>query len=687
MYKMDFKKGPSADFKNIRDITRQEAREEVAALREGIEYHNYLYYIKNNPVISDALYDQLLRRLQDLEQTFPELQSDTSPTRKVGAEPVSELKKVKHARPMLSLNASLDQDEVARFHDFVCRNASGQKVEYVLEPKLDGFSIEAVYERGIFQYGATRGNGDTGEDISENLKTIGPFPMRLQGKGFPPFLSVRGEVFMYKQGFQQLNKERVQGGEAPFANPRNASAGMMRQLDPKKVAGKPFNIYFYDILAAEGENFSSHWEALKVFPEWGFNTNPLNKKVSSMEKILEYHQKLWEQRDELSYEIDGIVIKLDSYGLREALGTRHRSPRWAFAWKFVPKKEITTLNDIVVQVGRTGMLTPVALLDPVDVGGVTVSRATLHNEDEAKRKDVRPGDRVRIVRAGDVIPEVVERIEDKPRRRGRPFSMPAKCPSCGAPVQREGAYCFCPAGISCPAQLIGHVVHYASRNAMDISGLGDKTAKDLVRKGLVRNIAGLYRLSVEDLLQLEGFAKKSATQLYEAVQGTKEPRLDRFLYALGIRHVGERVAEILARRLKTLSRTRSTDTEEINQIPDLGPEIARSVYKFFRTKENVQVLDELEQVGVKIQDMPEKEGEMPLAGKTFVFTGRLDQYTREQAKEYVESLGGQATSSLSGSTDYLVCGDGPGSKVRDAKKHNVRVLNENEFRDLIGKQH
>jgi len=684
---MNFKKNPKTNFKkDLNKMTEKGAREEAKALREAIEYHDYLYYVKNQPEISDAVYDKLFRRLQKLEEAYPELQTDTSPTRRVGGQPMEKLKRVKHSKVMLSLNSVLDETEVKDFHRFISRNTNEDKISYLLEPKFDGLSVEIIYEHGGFQYGATRGNGEIGEDISENLKTIKTLPMHLRdGQGIPSFLSVRGEVFMRKQGFQQLNKERIERGDEPFANPRNAAAGTIRQLDPGKVAGRPLDIFFYEILASEGKTLSSHWEVLKQFPEWGLKTNPHNRKVSSFEEIKTYHHQLSEQRDNLEYEIDGIVIKLDDYGQRSTLGVRQRSPRWALAWKFPPKEEVTSLEQIVVQVGRTGMLTPVALLQPVDVGGVTISRATLHNEEEARNKDVRPGDKVRVARAGDVIPEIIERVKQPGKKRGEKFSMPKRCPVCGAQVFKEGAYYFCPGGLSCAPQLIGRIIHYASRNAMDIDGLGDKTAKDLVQKGIVKDIADLYNLSVEDLLKLDGFAEKSATQLYEAIQGTKSPRLDRFLYALGIRHVGERLARVLADRYRSLAALRNATRDELEKTEEIGPEIACSVAMFFSEKENKNILARLEDTGMKVQDMPKEKKALPLQGKTFVFTGKLKNYTRDKAQGLVERLGARTTSSVSGETDYLIVGEDPGSKLDQAKKHKMQVLDEEQFDSLLGK--
>jgi DNA ligase (NAD+) len=685
---VDFKKNPSTRFKDIKKISKREAREEIETLREGIDHHDYLYYVKDKPEISDAVYDRLFKRLQDLEEAFPEFRSETSPTRRVGAPPLEKLKKKRHSAPMLSLNAALEEKEVENFFDFVRRNAGGRKAEFVLEPKFDGFSVEVAYRGGEFEYGATRGDGRTGEDISENLKTVRSVPLRLRRDGgVPPFVALRGEVFMPVKGFQALNKEKLERGEEPFANPRNAAAGIMRQLDSKNVAGKPLDIFFYEILSVEGREFRSHWEMLKELPKWGLKTDYPQKKTADFEGARKFREKLLEERDELEYESDGVVIKLDDNALREELGTRQRSPRWALAWKFPPREEVTTVEEIVVQVGRTGTLTPVALLKPVDVGGVTVSRATLHNEDEVRRKDVRTKDKVRITRAGDVIPEVVERLAEPGKKREKEFSMPTRCPSCGAKVQREGAYYVCTAGLSCPAQLTGSIAHYASRDAMDIEELGGKTVEQLVSRAMVRSVADLYGLSVEDLTGLKGYAEKSARKLRAAIEEKKSPGLDRFLYALGIRRVGQHVAAVLAREFGSLEALRKASLEDLRKVPEIGPEIAQSVRHFFGERENLKVLEALREAGVKVRGAPRKEkGARPLEGKTFVFTGELEGYSRSEAKRLVESLGGRATSSVSGETDYVVVGESPGSKLEEARKKGVKTIGEKEFRKLAGKK-
>ncbi|MFO8055259.1 MAG: NAD-dependent DNA ligase LigA [Bacteroidales bacterium] len=684
---MGYKHNPKTDFKDINKLSKEEAAQQIDDLREAIEYHNYLYYVKNQPEISDATYDKLFKRLQQLEEALPEFESDTSPTRKVGAPPVDKLKKVEHTVTMLSLNAALEEKEVRDFDDLIRRNAGENEVTYVVEPKFDGLSVEIVYEKKRFKYGATRGDGRTGEDISENIKTIGAVPLHLHKEGtrdIPGSLAVRGEIFMPKDAFQTINKARIERGENPFANPRNAAAGIMRQLNSKKVADIPLDIFFYEILEMEdGEAFTSHWNALQQLPKWGLKTHKDNRKCKSCQEVEKYRKKISQKRNELDYEIDGIVIKVNSYTLQQQLGTRQRSPRWALAWKFPPKKEVTRLEEIVVQVGRTGMLTPVALLQPVDVGGVTVSRATLHNEDEVQEKDVRPGDKVRIARAGDVIPEVVERIKEPGKKRSEEFSMPEQCPVCNSDTFKEGAYYFCSAGLSCDAQLIGHILHFASRDAMNIAGLGEKIIKKLVDRGMVNDIADLYYLSVEDFKKLEGFAKKSAENLYNTIQEEKEVRFDRFLYALGIRHVGLHVARVLAREFSSLQDLQKASVEELLDIQEIGPRIAKSIHHFFRQKKNQRVINKLKEAGVKPKLMQTTEKSFPLEGTKFVFTGSLDELTRDEASQAVEDLGGRAVSSVSGETDYVVAGENPGNKLDQARKHNVKILNEQEFKSLL----
>lgn len=676
-------KNPDTSFRDASELSKDDARAQIEQLREAIDFHDYRYYIKADPVIADASYDALFRRLKALEEAFPDLQSDTSPTMRVGAPPVEELESVDHVRPMLSLESVLERDEVERFVDFLRRELGRESLDFHVEPKLDGLSVEVVYQDGRFVRGTTRGDGVTGEDISRNLKTLRSLPLRLQG-GALDFLAVRGEVLMHKDDFQQMNRARVENNERPLANPRNAAAGIVRQLDPENVADKPLDVFFYEILDSSGDGFSTHAEMMRALPEWGFKPVPRAAVCSSVDEIDEYREELLAEREELDFEVDGIVIKLDDRAARETVGTRQRNPRWALAWKFPARKEVTLLRDIAVQVGRTGTLTPVALLDPVEIGGVTVSRATLHNEGLVQEKDLRPGDRVRVQRAGDVIPQVIERVEAGKDRPDQQFRLPDTCPVCGTDVRREGAYVICPNGLACRAQLEGRVVHYASRGALDIETLGEKNAKQLIDRGLVNNLADIYDLTVEDLEELDGFAEKSARKLHREIHGAKEPRLDRFLYALGIRHVGEHVARVLAEGFGSLDAVRNAELDDLREVREIGDEIADSVYDFFHRHENVWNLDRIIEAGVRPKPMPKRD-KLPLQGVTFVFTGDLEGYTRAEAQERVEALGARATSSVSGNTDYVVAGENPGRKLEEAKNRDgVRILDEKEFKELIG---
>jgi DNA ligase (NAD+) len=681
---MNFKKkNPKTRFRDARKLSKKEARRQIEDLREGINYHDHLYYVKNSPKISDRIYDKLFGRLQELEEVYPEFKTDNSPTMRVGAEPVNKLKKVKHVSFMASLDAGLEKEKIENFHRYIREHTEGRPV-YIAEPKFDGFSVEIIYEEGKFERGATRGDGRTGEDISGNIRTIGTVPMELRKKDrAPSFLAVRGEVFMKRTGFKETNKRRIESGKDPFANPRNAAAGLIRQLDPRKVAGQPLDVFFYEILGVEGEEIKDHVSTLKRFSEWGLKTVPGRQKCTSLKDISRYHSEMADKREDLDYEIDGIVIKVNDHEKREELGARQRSPRWAMAWKFQPREEVTRLEDIVVQVGGTGMLTPVALLQPVDVGGVTISRATLHNEDEVREKDVRPGDKVRVARAGDVIPEVVKRVKKPGKKRGKKFTMPDKCPSCGTKVYREGAYYFCPAGLSCKAQQIGRIIHYASRDAMDIENLGEETIKELVEKDMINDISDLYALKAGDLKKLEGYADKSARKLKKAIGNAKGARLDRFLYSLSIHHVGRHIARVLAREYRTLEALREADKKDLKIIKEIGEETARSVKKFFDDGDNIKVLRKLKKAGVKVKKMPKKKTKSAVKGKTFVFTGELEGFTREEAKEAVEQRGARASSSVSGNTDYLVKGTGPGSKFDKAKELGTKIIGEKKFRELI----
>ncbi|MFW6257895.1 MAG: NAD-dependent DNA ligase LigA [Halochromatium sp.] len=695
---MDFKHDPSTDFRSVEGLSRDQAAEEVEALRAGIRHHDYLYYVKAEPAISDAVYDQLFDRLQTLEAEFPSLQDKNSPTQRVGAEPVSALDKREHRAPMLSLESVQDAEAVAAFIDRLQRDAGDEDqgpVALVLEPKFDGLSVELIYDQGAFSSGSTRGDGSTGEDISHNLRQVTAVPMRLHKA--PRYLAVRAEIFMPRSGFTALNRERVQRGDEPFANPRNAAAGLMRQLDPNRVAGRPLDLFCYELLELDGGETpadhpathpATHHELLQRLPDWGLKTCPLNRSAEDLDDVRAYHAELEGQRDALDYEIDGVVIKLNDRARREQLGVRSRSPRWALAWKFAPREEITTLEEITVQVGRTGILTPIALLQPVDVGGVTVSRATLHNADEVQRKDVRPGDQVRIIRAGDVIPEIAERVEQPGQTRAEPFTMPEQCPVCSTEIIRNGAYHRCPAGLACEAQLVGHITHFASRDALDIDGLGEETARQLVERGLVHDLADLYPLAEGELAAMEGFGDTAARNLVQAIDRARKPSLQCFLYALGIRQVGGRMAAVLARTFGSLDALIKADREALERIPEIGPEIAASVIAFFDNEDNREVIEKMRTAGVEVEDAADQEADQAhdsdsLSGKTFVFTGELEHYSRREAQSAVEARGGRATSDVSSATDYVVKGKDPGSKAERAQDLGIETLNEAQFERLL----
>jgi DNA ligase (NAD+) len=680
------------DRPDLDSLSPEAASQEAALLREALHHHNHLYYVEDAPVLADDAWDRLFARLQGLEERFPDLRSDTSPTQRVGTAPASELEKVEHRAPMLSLGSIHRQEEMEAFDRFLRKSLGERPIVYVAEPKMDGVSVEVVYRDGRLSHGVTRGDGRIGEDITRNLKTIPTVPLILRRP--PAYLSVRGEVLMDRNGFIELNRRRAEAGLELYANPRNAASGSLRQLDPKNTADKPLSIFFYDILAAEGYDGKSHLETLADFSRWGLKTNPWNRRLETLEEVVAYREELTAARDDLPYEIDGIVLKIDSYPDREELGYRNRSPRWAVAWKFPPKREVTTLRRIAVQVGRTGALTPVALLDPVSIGGVTVSRATLHNADEVARKDVREGDKVRVVRAGDVIPEVAEVVDPDRPNRGKPFEMPAHCPVCGTEVVREGAAHICPAGLSCRAQLLGRLIHYASRGAMDIEGLGEKSVEQLLDAGLVQEVPDIYRLSAEEIASLEGFGEKSAGQLVAAIDASKTQALSRFVFGLGIRHVGERGAALLARHFGSIRAMMDASQAELESIGDIGPQTAQSIRDFFGSEENRKALAELEDLGVSPTPPPRRPetgadtgadaegaagGTGPFAGKTVVLTGSLEGFSRSEAKEAIEARGGRVTGSVSKNTDYVVAGADPGSKLEKAVALEIRILSEDEF--------
>ena len=665
-------------------MSREEAKKRIEHLRSEIRRHNYLYYVLNKPEISDAEYDRLMEELRHLEEMFPDLITPDSPTQRVGAPPAKEFKKVRHVRPMLSLDTA-KREEVIAFDRRVKKELGVDSVDYVVEPKLDGLSVELVYENGRYVRGATRGDGVEGEDITENIRTIKAVPLVLRhGREVPDMLVVRGEVIMNIRDFEEFNKELLERGEEPLANPRNAAAGALRRLDPKETAERPPDIFFYEIMHHEGEHPApeTQWEALHALKEWGLKINPHVKHCKTIDCTLAYHDEMESIRDRLEYEIDGIVIKVNRFEYQRRMGEKTRSPRWAVAYKFPPRESETQIMDIGVQVGRTGVLTPVALLKPVDVKGVTVSRATLHNADYIKEKDIRIGDWVKVARAGDVIPEVMEVIRERRTGKERTFTMPDRCPSCGSQVVREGAYFRCTSGLSCPAQLKRSIEHFISKNAMDIQG-GRKTVELLVERGLIRRISDLYRLKKQDLLNLPRFAEKSAENLLSAIAQSRHRGLARLIYALGIPNVGEYTAHLLASRFKTMDALMKATKEELMAIPEIGPETAESIVNFFAEKRNREEIEELRKLGVEMTH--EEEGDR-LKGKVFVFTGSLEHFSRDEAKEAVEREGGTVSNSVGKNVDYVVVGEKPGSKYKRAQELGVKMINEQEFLKLLGRK-
>lgn len=664
----------------------------IDALRDVIRGHDYLYYVKDRPEISDGEYDRLFRRLQELEAAHPDLITPDSPTQRVGAPALDTLSKVAHERPMLSLDSIVDLDEVRAFDKRVKRDLGLEAVEYTVEPKFDGLSIELVYDDGRFVRGATRGDGAIGEDVTINLRTLRSLPLQLRLAGNPPaHLVVRGEVYMRLDDFQALNRRITERGDDAFANPRNAAAGAVRQLDSRITAERPLVVTCYEIMAQSesGPIAATHWDELEAMAEWGLPIPVHRWRCDTIEEVIASHARMTTERETLPFEIDGLVVKLNRREWHEQLGMKSRSPRWAIAFKFPPRKEITLVQDIAVSVGRTGTLTPLALLKPVEVGGVTISRATLHNADEVARKDVRVGDRVKVERAGDVIPAIAERLLVEGQERQPPFEMPAACPVCGSAVAREGAYYYCTGQTVCQAQIKGGLQHFASKSAVDIDGMGEKTVAQLVDHGLVHDIADLYRLTKADLLQLDGFADRSASLLLAALDRHRTIPLDRFLMGLGIRQVGQHVAKILAAHYGSLDRLMAAEEADLQAIHEIGPEISRSVERFFREEGNQRVLAKLLDAGVQIEvrepQAPTATAEAgPFSGKSVVFTGGLSRWSREDAKRRVEELGGRVASSVSKKTDFVVAGEDAGSKLEQAQHLGVRVLTEEEFESLAG---
>ena len=675
---------PPFEFDPIDTLDESAAETEVGLLREAIRYHDHRYYRLADPVISDRAYDRLFSRLETLEEAF-DLPSETSPTQRVGGEPLEELETVEHVRPMLSIDSSGSEPEVREFDERV-RNRLAETeydgpIEYLCEPKFDGLSVELVYEDGVLQRASTRGDGEYGDDVTANVRTIRSVPLELRGD-YPPFLAVRGEVFMPKAAFQAYNRERIERGDDPFANPRNAAAGTLRKLDPSITAERPLDCFVFDVLDDGGYGFETRLEEHRTVESWGFRTDEHTRLVEDIDGAIAFRDAMLDRRDGLDYEIDGTVIKLDRVDACDRLGSTARAPRWAFAYKFPARTEVTTVRDIVVQVGRTGRITPVALLDPVEVSGVEVSRATLHNPDQIEELGVGIGDTVQIKRAGDVIP-YVETVVDGDEDEW--FELPGRCPVCDSPIERDGPLAFCTGGIGCPAQLRRTIRHYASRSGLDIEGLGEKAVDQLMHAGLVETLPDLYTLSEADLAALDGWGETSARNLLSELGAARDPPLADFLSALGVPGVGEATAGDIARHFGTLEALLDATADELQDVEGIGPNTAAEIERFFETDRNRAILEGLRERGVTPQSA--KTAGSALEGLTFVFTGSLEGMTRAEAQELIERHGGSATSSVSGNTDYLVVGDNPGRGKREAADdHNVPTIDRSEFETLLAER-
>ncbi len=663
-----------------------EAAAEAAGLHESLHRHNRLYYVEAAPEISDSAYDALFRRLQALEAAHPSLATADSPTRRVGADPLETLPGIEHAAPMLSLDSAREVAEVRRFDDRLRKALGDEEVRYVLEPKLDGASLELVYVGGVLERAVTRGNGRVGEGVTENVRTIRTVPLRLRRDELPApaFLAVRGEAMMHLSDFESLNQRRIEADEPPYQNPRNATSGALRQLDSRIAARRPLTVLAYDVMVVEGAAFDSDSEGIAALKAWGFRTPERVTLARSVEEIAAYHRAFDADRESLDYEIDGVVAKLDALAPRAVLGSTAHHPRWAIAFKFEPRKEVTRIDRIFVSVGRTGVLTPVALLRPVEVGGVTVSRASLHNREELERKDLREGDLVRVQRAGDVIPQIVERIDDETRVRGEPFAMPAACPSCGTEPRAKGPFTVCPNHLACRAQLTARIAHFGSRGALDIEGLGEETAALLVDKGLVGELADLFDLTVEDLVPLEGFGEVSARNLVGAIRDRKRVELARFLAGLGIPEVGAAVARDLALHFRGIEALRAAPEEALAEIRGVGEKMSAAIRGFFEIPDVRDALDRLLGRGFRfiVPEAPPAgdEAKEGWAGKTIVLTGSMKDGPRSELARELRRRGARVAGSVSSRTDLLVAGANPGAKLEKARRLGVEVLDEARLR-------
>jgi len=666
-------------------MTKEEARKRIEELRRTLHYHNYRYYVLDDPVISDQEYDALLRELKKLEEQFPEFYDENSPTVKVGGRPLSKFEKVEHRIPMLSLEDGFTDEEIKEFDRRVKRFLglpADEAIDYSVEPKFDGLSIDLIYENGSLKVASTRGDGYVGENVTQNIRTIRNVPLVIIHKEPPEYLDVQGEVLLTKDEFKKINEERIKNGLPPFANPRNAAAGSVRQLDPKETAKRNLIMIMYYIREIRGfkREIRTQSEALEVLRELGFPTSQYNRLVHGIDEAIEYKKELEKIRDKLPYELDGVVIKVNDFELQRKLGYTTKSPRWAIAFKFPAEQATTKIVDIRVNVGRTGILTPVAILEPVNIGGVVVSRASLHTMDEIEKKDIMIGDTVFVQRAGDVIPEVIKPVKELRDGTQRKFEMPDRCPVCGSKVVKDGAYYRC-SNINCPSVLKESIKHFVSRKAMNIEGFGDKLIEQLVDRGIVKDVSDIYKLDKETLMSLDRVGEKLAENLLTAIERSKGTTFAKFIYALGIRHVGEFVAKLLAERFKNLENLKRATKEELLSIEGIGEEIADSVVSFFKEEKNLKTIEKLLSYGVHFVD-ENKEEKSKIAGKSFVFTGTLSR-PREYFKDLVEKKGGIVRNSVSKNLDYLVVGENPGSKLKKAEQLGVKIIDERELMELL----
>jgi DNA ligase (NAD+) len=654
-------------------------KEKAQELREKLRHHNYNYFVKDDPQISDQQYDQLMQNLIELETKYPALKTDDSPTQRVGGQPIDEFSKVEHDQPLLSLAKSFSAEELREFDQRVKKEIS-EEFEYVVELKIDGLSASLLYEHGQLVQGATRGNGEIGEDVTHNLKTVGSIPLNLEQD---IDLEVRGEVYLPKDKFMELNQQREEKEQSTFANPRNAAAGTLRQLDPTVAAKRPLDIFIYDSAYITGQEFDKHSQRLNYLTELGFKVNPNREVYTDIEEVIDYCQSWVAKRDDLNYEIDGIVIKVNRLDLRDKLGSTAKYPRWASAYKFPAQQKETTIEDIEVTVGRTGSLTPTAVLDSILLDGSVVSRANLHNQDELDRKDVRIGDSAIVQKAGDIIPEVVEVLPEKRDGSEEKFVLPDECPVCGAKAIRlEGEAAKRCTGGACPAKLREEILHFVQRNAMNIEGVGPALIDQLLTEELVTDVADLYYLEQEELMALDRMAEKSSQNVLSALENSKDNSLAQVIYGLGIRYVGSRVAQVLAQNFADIDEIIAADEEDLVGVDEIGPKIAEMVRTYFSEEQNLEIIEKLKAAGINFESEVQ-EREAALEGKKFVLTGSLDDFTRKEATAEITKLGGRVTSSISGATDYLVVGANPGSKYDQAQELETTILNEEEFKEII----